>query len=439
MNTLSIKRILSLLFFANQLVYASRTQNYVDLIQNSLEINSPNHDTAQRAKISYEEELQKNIGSTLSRRTRETAIYNGRVRNSNKRERCDMDCHETRGLSDIDPENMSFVTLNVKERSQRITNLQLNRDRLSIDNMINNYKWHEAVEQKIQDLPVENRRSKREIFNYDTRFNIIKTRQERYPFTTVVKLSTGCSGHIVDSNHIITAAHCIHDGRSYVKGAKKLRVGRPRVGKVNGRALKNPNRYFKWKPVHRVHFPENWKKTGKNGETEIEFDYAILSLRRPIGSFKLNPRIRKNKIMKLGVAPTKASLTENRLYFSNFDYEQPTTMRFRFCKINEESTELYYNYCDASRGSSGAGIYSKVPLVDSTSGAIPGDIDFERRITSIFSGHRYVKDEMNNSRDYNVAVKITPMKLTQICLWILKDADRTEKCKTPEIALYGRA
>ena len=284
MNTLSIKRILSLLFLSNQLFIAASTQNFVDLIQQSLNIDHPNHNTAQRAKIAYEEELQKNIGATLSRRTRETAVYHGRVRNTHRRERCDMNCHETRALSDIDLENMSYVTLNVKERSQRVTNLQLNQRALSIDNMIDNYRFHEAVEQRIQEMPdsesnmfFENnnnnnnnhRRSKREIFNYDTRFNIIKSRQDRYPFTTVVKLSTGCSGHIVDSSHILTAAHCIHDGRSYVKGAKKLRVGRPRGGKSSGRALKNPNRYFKWKPVHRVHFPENWKKSGKSGEVSI--------------------------------------------------------------------------------------------------------------------------------------------------------------------------
>lgn len=56
----------------------------------------------------------------------------------------------------------------------------------------------------------------------------------------------------------------------YVKGAKKLRVGRPRAQK--GKSARNIAKYsnskrdFKWKHVKRVHFPESWKMNGSSQE-----------------------------------------------------------------------------------------------------------------------------------------------------------------------------
>jgi V8-like Glu-specific endopeptidase len=410
--------------------------NIVDQLQDELHIKNPTSETNQRAKISYEEELRQHIFPTFSRATRDAPSYSGRVKNYNKHEKCDQNCHEKRSL--IDVQDLSYETLDVLSRTTRSTMLKFDNSNLNMDEMKHTYKNLEAIEDKIATMSTS--RSKREIFNYDTRFNIIETRQLKYPFTTVFKLSTGCSGIIIDSFNVLTAAHCIHDGNSYVKGAKKLRVGRPRTGGSRSGRSPQSNRYFKWKHVKRVHFPENWKMTGGARETEIEYDYAILTMRRPLGNYSPTAKDKKFRIMKIGVAPSKQNMPINRLYFSNFDYENPSVMRFRFCKINDESAELYYNYCDASRGSSGSGIYSKVPLLDGKS-----SIDniknmsarnFERRITSVFSGHRYVKGD-GVDRDYNVAVKLTPIKMVQICMWILKDPNKATLCKNPEQAIYN--
>jgi len=222
------------------------TSNIIDLIQEELNINEKTLETKQRAKQSYEEELRQHIFPTFSRSTRDTPAYNGRVKNYNKHERCDKNCHNDRSFI-ADDLDLSYETLEVSSRTTRSTSLRFDDSNLDMNHMKKTYKSLEAIEDKITSMA--SKRSKREIFKHDTRFNIIETRQLKYPFTTVFKLSTGCSGIVIDSLNVLTAAHCIHDGTSYVKGAKKLRVGRPRTGSARSGRSPQSNRYFKWKHV----------------------------------------------------------------------------------------------------------------------------------------------------------------------------------------------
>ena len=150
------------------------------------------------------------------------AEYGGHVR-SKLRFDCDIECvagkdGRQKTKSQVE-EELSFEKLDVATRLRSLYAVRFRDQEEETVEIAKQRSYEEEVLKIATDsVPVRGHRNKRTVFGYDTRFSVPTDKfAEVFPFSSVVRLSTGCAGILVEEKFVLTSAHCVHDGKKYLK------------------------------------------------------------------------------------------------------------------------------------------------------------------------------------------------------------------------------
>ena len=246
------------------------------------------------------------------------------------------------------------------------------------------------------DIDIMGDRLKRHIFGKDSRVHVSPPLTEQFPFASVVRLLSGCTGTLIWYKHVLTSAHCVHDGKKFIP-LSKLKVG-----------ILRETGTFKWFSVKKVHVANQWLR--KQRLEKIGHDFAVLELTKKHG----------RPYMSFGAHPSR---TGRSIQFAGFPADKPINqMWFTQCIIRKYSKRILYNGCDAWPGMSGSGVYvyDKHPF-DSQKHKRPFDkgSHHHRKVVAIFSSFRLrIGKNGKYMEGHNIATRLTKKKVERICHWI---------------------
>ena len=266
------------------------------------------------------------------------------------------------------------------------------------------------LQQKTEYLHASGGRAKRKVYGEDKRIRIDPA-THKSQYTAVVRVSTGCSGILISPNHVLAAAHCVHDGNDYLLSARLfLRAGYLRS---DGRT--------QWYFVKKFHVPAQWRNGTANGNAHqytdwADYDFSVLELSKDLGRTRsfLQPGLSElycdNKRTLHGAGSS--------VQFVGFpDDKSRDAMWLTKTVVKTESPHLLYFTGAAWHGSSGAALFAWE--YNHKTG------EQEQRVVGVLSGNRDTVPFASVQGNFNVAVRLNAFNLLLVCKW----TSTTENCK----------